>query len=79
MYFVKLGKHIDQCGLIFDMEGIGMAHLWKPGKWWISMNLYYISNVIETPYIDESLISLPRLVIDTNWPLIDTSKGWAAI
>ncbi len=26
------GTRIDQIGLIFDMEGIGMKHLWKPGK-----------------------------------------------
>ena len=32
--FLQFGKNINQCQMIFDMEGIGMKHLWKPGKHW---------------------------------------------
>jgi len=45
----KLGKHIDQIGLIFDMEGIGMAHLWKPAvDAFIEMLIMFEANYPET-------------------------------
>ena len=32
MLWLQCNRTIDTVSLVFDMEGIGMRHLWKPGK-----------------------------------------------
>ena len=44
-HLLQLGRRIDQIGLIFDMEGFGMRHLWKPGMYYGTKYCFIIASI----------------------------------
>lgn len=70
LIFFQLGKHIDQCALIFDMDGIGMKHLWKPGMKVKIENFYITFPVIRIKFCFAAVDTFIEMLImfEANYP-----------